>query len=472
MSFLIPVQNQFTGPIPSAIGNMSELAYLVLPHNKFSGEIPSSICDLRLLPLLHLADNNLEGQIPKCLGNFNSSLLLLNLGGNKITALQSTFAKVCSLQSLNLNGNKLEGIPHSLINCQRLQNIDFSDNEIRGAFPFWMETFPQLRVLILRSNKLNGTMLEASKIEHPFPKLQVLDITRNVFVGSLPDRYFKNFGGMIDAKDNLTRVQKDVLQRFFDLSVTLKGLDQTLWRLLDTLTTIHFSSNNFSGSIPVSICNLNSLRYLNLSRNTLTGGITLSLGNISILESLDLSWNRLSGKIPSDLTGLTFLSKLNLSMNNLVGQIPQSKQFSTFQNDSYVGNWGLCGVLLTKQCETTDGKLTFPTEDDDESGFIDGFGWRCVVMGYGSGFFPTEFIVGEVQVSEACEVAKSSWYRAVVSIPIEVKSGEMEKVQCPCKVCTGEINPRDRSSAVAANADPSAVVADVVDGPRLERSRR
>ena len=112
----------------------------------------------------------------------------------------------------------------------------------------------------------------------------------------------------------------------------------------------------------------------------------MSLGNISILESLDLSWNRLSGKIPRDLTGLTFLSKLNLSMNNLVGSIPQSTQFSTF-HDSYIGNMGLCGVPLTKQCERTNGKPIFPPPgDDDEYEFIDGFGWRSVVIGCGCGF--------------------------------------------------------------------------------------
>ncbi|XP_057797117.1 receptor-like protein 20 [Salvia miltiorrhiza] len=76
-------------------------------------------------------------------------------------------------------------------------------------------------------------------------------------------------------------------------------------------------------------------------------------------------------------------------MNNLVGQIPQSTQFSTFENDSYVGNLGLCGVPLTRKCNKENGHRMQPEEEDgedDEYGFIDGFGWRSVVMGYGSGF--------------------------------------------------------------------------------------
>ena len=66
-------------------------------------------------------------------------------------------------------------------------------------------------------------------------------------------------------------------------------------------------------------------------------------------------------------------------MNNLEGQILQSTQLSTF---------GLCGFPLTKKCKVNDQKPMFPQdeEDDDEYGFIDGFGWRSVVIGYRCGF--------------------------------------------------------------------------------------
>ena len=108
---------------------------------------------------------------------------------------------------------------------------------------------------------------------------------------------------------------------------------------------------------------------------------------MSEVESLDLSTNKLDGEI-RELIGLTFLAKLNLSMNNLVGEIPRSNQFSTFENDSYMGNLGLCGLPLTRKCKDDDGQLMQSAEEegDDEYEFIDGYGWRSVVMGYGSGF--------------------------------------------------------------------------------------
>ncbi|XP_057797937.1 receptor-like protein 9DC3 [Salvia miltiorrhiza] len=247
-----------------------------------------------------------------------------------------------------------------------------------------MEALPKLRALILKSNKFDGNMSLPSLSNLPFPELQVLDISENEFVGSLPQRYFKSFRAMMDVKENNTGL---IFGEFWEMRITLKGQDQLLTRLLEAFTTIDLSSNNFSGSIPDCIGNLNSLRYLNLSHNNLMGHIPASLGNISVLESLDLSSNKLDGRIPSELTRLTFLAKLNLSMNNLVGQIPQSTQFSTFENDSYVGNLRLCGFPLTRKCNEKNEQRMRPEEEDkeEEYGFIDGFGWRSVVMGYGSG---------------------------------------------------------------------------------------
>ncbi|XP_047965168.1 receptor-like protein 9DC3 [Salvia hispanica] len=167
-----------------------------------------------------------------------------------------------------------------------------------------------------------------SRSKFPFPKLQVLDVSHNEFLGSLPQIYINNFIALIE---------------------------------------------------PVEIEDYEFL--------SLTGHIPSSLENLSEFESLDLSTNKLDGEIPSELTKLKFLAKLNLSVNNLVGEIPRSNQFFIFENDSYMGNLGLCGLPLTRKCKEDDGKsIQLAKEEDDENGFIDGFGWRYVVMGYGSGF--------------------------------------------------------------------------------------
>jgi hypothetical protein len=98
-----------------------------------------------------------------------------------------------------------------------------------------------------------------------------------------------------------------------------------------------------------------------LSHNAFTGNIPAELGGVTALESLDLSCNQLSGEIPQELTDLTFLDVLNLSDNHLVGKIPQSRQFSTFDSNSFEGNAGLCGPPLSNLPCGASPHTPFPT---------------------------------------------------------------------------------------------------------------
>jgi hypothetical protein len=56
----------FSGPIPSSLGNLTQLTVLGLSNKHFLGEIPSSISNLKELPDLHL--------IPSSQNNFNGKL--------------------------------------------------------------------------------------------------------------------------------------------------------------------------------------------------------------------------------------------------------------------------------------------------------------------------------------------------------------------------------------------------------------
>lgn len=110
------------------------------------------------------------------------------------------------------------------------------------------------------------------------------------------------------------------------------------------------SSNELSGPIPPELFTLVAVQSLNLSHNHLMGKMPSEIGQMEFLEALDLSGNLLSGEIPDSISNLSFLNNLNLSCNNFYGRIPQGTQLQSFGASNYIGNAGLCGPPLTKNC--------------------------------------------------------------------------------------------------------------------------
>ncbi|KAM3218473.1 hypothetical protein P3L10_023003 [Capsicum annuum] len=148
------------------------------------------------------------------------------------------------------------------------------------------------------------------------------------------------------------------------LTITTKGLELELVKILTAFAAIDLSSNRFEGHIPSILGNLIALRVLNLSHNGLQA-------------------------IPQQLASLTSLAFLNLSHNYLEGCIPKGPQFATFQNNSYEGNDRLRGLPVSKGCgydHKSEKNYTVSAPDDLESGseFLNDF-WKAALMGYVSG---------------------------------------------------------------------------------------
>ena len=369
--------NSFTSFIPDDIGTyISTSIVFSLSKNNITGSIPESICNASYIKILDLSDNALSGKIPSCLIEIGT-LAVLNLGRNKFSDIISTeFPGICDLQTLDLNGNLLEGkIPVSLSNCAALEVLNLGNNRMDGIFPCWLKNISSLRVLVLRGNKFRGP-IGCLNNNSTWPILQIMDLGHNNLSGELPAKFLSTWRAMMAGEDEVEGKHKylefKVLQfnqLYYQDSVTVtsKGQEMELVKILTLFTSIDLSCNDFEGEIPEAMGDLTLLYVLNLSGNGFTGHIPSSLGQLRQLESLDLSKNKLSGEIPTQLASLNFLSVLNLSFNQLVGRIPTGNQLQTFSENSFLGNKGLWGFPM-KSSSSEDATPPVPALEGRHSG--------------------------------------------------------------------------------------------------------
>ncbi|PUZ68631.1 hypothetical protein GQ55_2G043800 [Panicum hallii var. hallii] len=315
--------NEFSSIEPNFVGRYLRNANSInLSKNKLSGHIPLSVCSLNNLQIMDLSYNYFSGPIPSCLMKKADLMSILRLRENKLHGmLPENIREGCAL-------------PRSLANCQDLEVLDVGNNQIGDSFPSWLGTLPKLRILVLRSNQLNGTIRGLHDGYQHFTSLQIVDLASNHFSGDLHPQWFENLRAMMDSNHDVGKIlehQTNSTWRSFvyqdTVIVTFKDAALSVTKIPTAFKVIDFSNNSFDGSIPGTIGRLVSLHGLNI-------------------------------EIPQEFTSLTSLSWLNLSYNNLTGRLPQGNQFLTFPSSSFEGNAGLCGIQLSKQCDNPGPDLT------------------------------------------------------------------------------------------------------------------
>ncbi|KAK3007420.1 hypothetical protein RJ639_015193, partial [Escallonia herrerae] len=381
--------NFFSGEIPRGILNSSGLWMLDLSDNLFSGKIPDWIGDLPLISLA-LSKNALEGPIPSSFCKSNG-LSFLDLSWNNLRDGVPSCLNPSSLRFLHLQGNEFSGPLPSFLSslfASSLVTLDVRDNKLSGEIPGWINSFSNLRVLLLGGNSFEGPIpLQLCDLGN----ISIIDLSRNELSGPIPSclhgikvgyrkafddtfrteiyealmnmpLYSYSYENQLDVNKfigppiYMSDVQEEVEFMTKSRSETYKG------NILYFMSGIDLSCNKLTGPVPYEIGYLSDIHALNLSHNHLTGPIPESFSNLRQIESLDLSHNSLSGEIPPKLVELNYLSVFTVAYNNLSGRTPEREaQFATFDEHSYEGNSLMCGLPLERRC-ITDEEMSPPPQ--------------------------------------------------------------------------------------------------------------
>ncbi|GLT40717.1 hypothetical protein SLA2020_148300 [Shorea laevis] len=272
--------NAFSGPIPSAFGELSELEFLDLSYNKFGDSIPAELGSLMNLKSLNLSSNMLVGKI-----------------ADELKGLEM-------LQDFQISSNKLAGsIPDWVGKLTNLRVFTAYENQLSGKIPDGLGLVSELQLLNLHSNQLEGSIPESIFAKG---KLETLVLTQNGLTGDIPD-VIGNCMGLSSIRIGNNKL----------VGVIPKAIGN-----VSSLTYFEADNNNLSGEIVPEFSQCSNLSLLNLAFNGFTGVVPWELGQLMNLQELILSGNSLYGDIPSSILACKSLNKLDLSNNRFNGSIP------------------------------------------------------------------------------------------------------------------------------------------------------
>ena len=277
-------RNKLSGSIPTELGRLNKLIYLVLSRNGLSGGIPPELGQLTNLENLDLSVSSLNGPIPAELGQLKR------------------------LKSLRLWISGLTGeIPRELGQLTDLEILDLSwNNDLTGPIPAELGQLTKLKVLELDLNDLTGAIPpELGQLAN----LETLDLAWNDLTGAIPPELAR------------IRSLKELRLGTNDLTGTIPPeLGQ-----LANLEWLSLCGNELSGRIPSILGKLTNLEWLSLCSNELTGRIPPELGKLSELTRLRFDYNEdLTGPLPQSFTGLT-LEELQLKETQVC--VPLTNEF-------------------------------------------------------------------------------------------------------------------------------------------------
>ncbi|XP_030933883.1 receptor-like protein EIX2 [Quercus lobata] len=326
--------NDFQGPIPVDLQNMTSLSHLDLSDNNFNSSIPNWLYSFSCLEFLHLPYNNLQGTISSAIGNLTSAISI-DLTHNELGGkLPRSLGNLCNLREIKLSSNKwsqeISEILESLSVClsDRLEILDLSHSQLHGHLTDELGLFKNLANLLLRKNSISGRLpvslgnlssltylnLGINQLEGTLPqnfgqlsKLETLSIESNMLKGVLSEVHFSNLTS---------------LRNFYASGnqLTLKASQN--WIPPFQLETLYLRSWNLGPKFPTWLCSQRHLQSLDISDTRISDVVPPSFWNLSSqFQILNLSHNLIHGEIPNSPMILP-AAVIDLSSNHFKGPLP------------------------------------------------------------------------------------------------------------------------------------------------------
>jgi hypothetical protein len=299
--------NDFSGPLPGGISELSHLLTFSLCGSFVTGPLPLDYCDSKSVVVYYLYNNLLTGTLPTQL-QLLTHLIELDLNGNYFSqTLPTVIHHMQELRGFGVSHNQISGtLPTEFGLLTKMQLFIVAANMMEGiAIPEeYIDGWHNMTNLYLDSNYFTGTI--SPKLATSFPRLALLDMGGNYISGSIPSNLWSlNCVTNLEFVGNLLTGS---LPAIFNVNVSV-------------IYTIELANNLFTSTLVDSLGDLKRLKSLQLEFNYYTGTVNPYISECVDMESLTVNSNLLSGTLPASFSKLFRLANLNMSSNLLTGRI-------------------------------------------------------------------------------------------------------------------------------------------------------
>ncbi|NXS52601.1 LRC32 protein, partial [Brachypteracias leptosomus] len=230
---------------------------------------------------------------------------------------------------LDLSNNLIQNLSGSFTpGFGQLEHLDLCFNQLEAVSAPALAQLPQLRSLLLGSNRLDHNYLSNGAAFHLLSNIELLDLSANSLESPMAGWYLSNLTRLrtLDlSRNKLTKLLVGIFQssprlRELDLSNNyIMEIEEGVFEALGELEVVNLALNSLHC---ISGFSLRQLRVLNLSHNALELFMVEGGAEPYLLRVLDLSHNRLLS-FP-ELPRAHYLTHLNLSNNLIASLLPGS----------------------------------------------------------------------------------------------------------------------------------------------------